>query len=526
MKGKTALSLAIVLSMLLAALPLMAVRAQTTTMEIVFENGLHDIQKAFGSTFVVTLKIVTTPPITQWAASISWDPAVLEIVDPDNDIVEGPFLKNVGSTMFAVKPLQPGLIPEMFSMLMVAKTASGTGDLAYITFHALGYGDTSVHIDMCSLLNGLVVVSCDPVHGVVHVPPPPATPPKAIFTPAQGQIVYVCESVTLDATQSTAGTDTLPAAHSCPITEYKWDIDFRNGTIETLYGKVIQDAFHCDGPGDVDITLTVTAPDPESPTSPDYVPTASETHTIHQITKPVGPSIDVYTDRGGEGPGYDPTGTPYPFPTDWSDAYGPQEQVILYAKVTYNDEPVEYKPVAFEAIDANGVSRDYRTAFTDANGIATAEFRIPWEGSAAEALFGDWSIIGSVFVSGEQVSDICKFKFGYIVSIREITVIGSPLKKGDSLGIDLNLQSISYNPKDVMLTIVLYDECSVPIGLATSAFTVDPEDGIASGFSITIPSWAFVGTGKVYANVFTDYPSAGGVPMCPERSAIFIIQKT
>jgi len=526
MKGKTILSLAIVLSMLLVVMPLMAVKAAPTTMEVVFENGMHEITyAAIGTNFVVTLKIVDTPAMTQWITEITWDPAVLELqTGTDADMVEGPFLKGLGSTVFLVKTPEIGRIPEATCAFLSGGPATGTGDIAYIKFRTKGIGDSPIHLVQYVLLKDLDLVPCDSVDGLVHVPPPPATPPTAKFT-VPGTVL-IGETINLDASASTAGYDTLPTpGHTCPITEYKWEIDVgKDGSVEyTLYG--VTQSYDCEAPGPVKITLTVTAPDPTPPTASDYVDHGSKSAVVYQLTPITGPKIDVYTERGGEGLGWDPgTGAEFDYSIGWSDAFGPQEEVTVYAKVTYNDEPVEYKPVAFEIIDPTGASRDYRVAFTDVNGIATTSFRIPWEGSAAEEMFGDWKIVGTVSTSEVTRMDICKFRFGYIVSIRGITPSGI-VHKGENLGVDVDLQSISWDSKDIFLAIVLYDECGVPIDLASSAFTVDSNDGLASGFSITIPPWAFVGTGHVYVNVFTAQPSAGGVPMCPEGSTIFTIQR-
>jgi len=523
MKGKTILSLAIALSMMLAVMPIVAVKASPTTMEIIFENGLHEITKNACNNFVVTLAIRGTPPITQWITEITWDPAVLELVHPPPskvDIHQGPFLSSVGSTVFLIKTPELGRLPEITCATLGLETNSGDGTLATIDFHAKAPGDSPITLVRYVLLNGMTPVPCDKVDGLVHVPVPPATSPNAEFEPEDGALITVCTDVVLDGSASTPGYDTLPPpGETCPITEYKWEIDIGNdGSIEmTLYG--ITNSFHCDGPGIVAITLTVTAPDPTPPSAPTYNPVNSEKHLIMQVAPVVGPAIDVYTERGGKGP----LG---PYPIGWSDAYGPQEEVMVHAKVTYNDEPVEYKPVAFEMNDPNGVARDYRVAFTDANGVATVAFRIPWEGSNAEDLFGNWYIYADVSIAEQSVQDIVAFRFGYIVSIRGIAVTPSSLHKLETMTIDVDLQSISMNSRTVFLTMVAHDECNVPIGLATSFFTVDPEDGISAGHTITIPSWAFVGTGRIYVNVFTIQPYVGGIPYCPEDSAIFIILKT
>jgi hypothetical protein len=526
MKGKTILSLAIALSMLASMMPLVAVRAQPMWWEVVFENGMNTITKTFGSSFVATVKIHNAPASVQWVCDIEWNPTVLDIL-LDTDVVEGPWLKGspARATMFLVKPINhvAGNIPEITDLLMVAGTSSGDGDLMYITFKAIGFGDSPVTITDPKVLDefGTETPPAYVINGDVLVPTPPPTPPVAHFTPDDGTMFFVGDTIALDGSASEDGIDTWPVppgAENEPITDWQWDIDYGNdGSIDlTLHGET--NSFVCPGPGLVGITLTVTAPDLTPPTQT-YVDHDSEKHVINQITIPVGPSDDVYTDRGGTGP----LGT-YPF--GWSDAYGPQEMVTAYCKVTYNDEPVEYKPNAFELIDPNGVTRDYRVAFTGADGIATVTFRIPWEGSNAEDLFGVWSIVSTVDVAGTIVTDTVKFKFGYILSIRGIEVLGSPLYKGEVLTVNVDIQSISMAYYDVLLTIVAADECGVPVGLATDAFSVWPEDGMSLGNTITIPTWAFVGTGTLYVNLFTKAPSAGGVAYCPERTAIWILLKT
>jgi len=60
--------------------------------------------------------------------------------------------------------------------------------------------------------------------------------------------------------------------------------------------------------------------------------------------------------------------------------------------------------------------------------------------------------------------------------------------------------------------------------MATDDITVMGEDGMSPIYTITIPTWAFVGTGTVYANLYTAPPSSDGTPWCPEDSGIFIIE--
>jgi hypothetical protein len=518
MKGKTLLSLAIAIAMILAIVPLASVKASGPSIEIIFNDkgtSTYDPAPPTCTNFGVTVHITDSPPIVQWMVRIEWDPAVLSLV---GDPAEGPWLKGTPprSTMFLYTAPEPGRLPETFDVLLVAGTSSGSGDLMYLTFHVdnAPIGDSYINIYDSALVDEFGnTLDHARVNGLLKWPVPEATPPHADFTPPTCTYYYVGSTVELVST-STGGIDTLPSPHACPITSWTWDIDLGNdGSIDfTLIGETA--SFVCDAPGDVGITLTVVAPDTIPPSAPTYVDHDSAKHVIHQVVKPVGPAIDVYTERGGQMPGAP------------SDAFGPQEEVCVFAKVTYNDEPVEYKPVAFEIIDPNGASRDYRTAFTDEFGIASVCFRIPWQGTGAEDVFGTWTIVGTVSISEQTVTDTCAFKFGYILSFRSIIVEGSPLYKGDSLSVSADIQNIAFSSKDAFLTIVLYDNCGVPIGKETAYITVFADDGLTPVFGITIPRWAFVGAGKVYVNLFTGPPVIGGVPYCPEGVGTFEILKT
>ena len=532
MKGKTLLSLAIAALMMLAILPLATVKADVVpySMEIVFDNGLHEITKAPCTNFTVTVKLVakTSPalPITQFImANLTWDPNVLELkTGTVADITQGTLVH--WDTFLVTPDGLTGRIPEVTGILSTG-TISGTGDLFYIAFHCKALGDTTITNSTAPpvLLNGLVRVMCDFVSGTVHQVAPPATPPHAVISITPTPPIQVGTTVQLSGASSTGGIDSIPPAESCPInwTLSYWTIDFENTTVLTVYGEYA--SFLCDKEGKVNITLTVIAPDP-TPGDSSYVDHNSAFREIEQYIPPVGPAIDVWTNHGGQDI---PNGPDNLHPLAYADAYGPQELVIVYAKVTYNLEPVDYKPVAFEMVDPFGNPVDFRTDFTDANGLATTSFRIPWEGSNAEALFGNWSVVGSVSISEVNIKDTVVFEFGYILSIREILVTGSPLKKGQYLTIDVNIKSISMMSHGALLMIVACDTCGVPIGIADSAnweIIVDANDGLQTGYTITIPPWAFVGLGTIYVNLFTNYPWIGGVPYCPERTATFTIKNT
>jgi len=75
-----------------------------------------------------------------------------------------------------------------------------------------------------------------------------------------------------------------------------------------------------------------------------------------------------------------------------------------------------------------------------------------------------------------------------------------------------------------LLTINIYDGNMVPIGTLWQQLPpIAPGGNGGMWASIEIPSWAYIGNGIIYANVYTDWPFLGGTPYCPEVSRTFKI---
>lgn len=237
-----------------------------------------------------------------------------------------------------------------------------------------------------------------------------------------------------------------------------------------------------------------------------------------------GPAIDVYTQKlapySGEGPNMP------------SDAFGPQEEVILYAYVSYNCEPVQNKLVVFEVKNPSDEPVTFRTATSNAEGIATSSFRIPWEAKEAESLFGEWTIYGSVEICETKVNDTCTFKFGWLIEITQVKTAdtyGNPknsFTKGEHVHFNITVKNIAFTSKIATFTLVVYDECDVPIGhVVLHDWSISPGTTEIFIADLQIPKWAYVGIGTVYANAYTDLPQLYGTPYCPEMSTTFMITK-
>jgi hypothetical protein len=115
----------------------------------------------------------------------------------------------------------------------------------------------------------------------------------------------------------------------------------------------------------------------------------------------LGWQIDVYTQKqpnSGVGPGQP------------SDAFAPDDLVLLYANVTYNGAGVQHVLVSFSV---NGPPNPLDnitsslTALSDDNGIAQVQFRINSPGENVEtASFGTWNVTAST----DEGSDYLTFK--------------------------------------------------------------------------------------------------------------------
>jgi len=237
--------------------------------------------------------------------------------------------------------------------------------------------------------------------------------------------------------------------------------------------------------------------------------------------------IDLYTQKepySGKGPNQP------------SDAFAPQEEVILYANVTYKGEPAQAKIVAFEVhgpINPIENKTLIRTALTNASGIATISFRLPWPCENAETIiFGTWTALAKVQVVEETAKDTLTFKVGWIVEIVSMWTINNKtlqsqtrFARGNCVGVEMVLRNIAMTPKKATFTLVVYDSGSQPIAnTALEDVEVKPgETSIRILCKLLIPKWAFSGYATVYANAYTALPQLGGVSYCPEVSAGFLI---
>jgi hypothetical protein len=231
-------------------------------------------------------------------------------------------------------------------------------------------------------------------------------------------------------------------------------------------------------------------------------------------------------------------------PNATADAYEPHDMVILYAYLTFNEWPQQNWIVTFEIYGPVNPYENitiFRTAITNASGIATINFTIPWPCEySEEIIFGKWICYQYAQVkdpwAGEDEDysarpfDILKWDVGWIVELLDVTVEPDPISPCETANITVFYKNIMQIPKWVVITVTIYDTLLDPIGSVIGGFEAppglfcDPYYGSVVLY-IHIPKWAHVGPGAtVFVNAFTALPSHGGCVYCTEISATFTIQ--
>jgi len=327
----------------------------------------------------------------------------------------------------------------------------------------------------------------------------------------------VCDDVTVD------GSGTDPNGASDFITLWQWTIANTTGSAHWITAdNASTRTFHCDGEGDVTVTLYVEDNEGMNGTKP---------HVISQ-TLALGPEIDLFTQTYRQYP--EGTVTPYDGtgPHQPADSFAPGENVSLWAYVTYNGEHVQNILVGFEVLDPNGNCTTYRVDPTNETGYAQVWFRIPIPCDPAEQedLFGHYWVIAKCKLQDDIINDTMGFKVGFIVEIPQLgglVTLQDPLIKKDTACFNVTLKNIGWVPRNVTVIVVVYDECDVPVGQEILEFNMPAAPNVlCSNISVTrelcipIPKWAYVGVGKVYANAFTHLPQDCGIPYCPEASIL------
>jgi hypothetical protein len=216
-----------------------------------------------------------------------------------------------------------------------------------------------------------------------------------------------------------------------------------------------------------------------------------------------------------------------------TDAFEPQELVILYANVTYNDYPVANKLVSFSVTGPPNPIQNITypsSNSTDQNGMAQVSFRIPWPSENPEAIvFGKWFAIATVSIADQTVIDTLTFQVGWLIRITNITTLDDQLKpqtrflRQEMIVFNLTVESIAMTEKSGTITVDVQDATSHPIMHIQSDNLIFRPGITYLPISSQIPITATIGEASILAAVYTAPPENGGVLYSPAISSAFDI---
>lgn len=224
-----------------------------------------------------------------------------------------------------------------------------------------------------------------------------------------------------------------------------------------------------------------------------------------------GAAIDLYTEKTP----FDGMGA-----NKSSDAFEPQELVVLHALVTYNGYPVQQKDVAFQV---NGPPNPFQnitivgSGRSDEIGTTTYSLRIPWPSENPEdVIFGEWTAIATVSIAGQVAVDTLTFRVGWIIRITEIATLNSLLQpqsvfaRENPIVFNLTVENIALTAKSATITIDVQDSKQHPmIHIQMEDMLFQPGRNNVQARS-QIPISADSGFANVAAAPFTAPPESGG----------------
>lgn len=213
-----------------------------------------------------------------------------------------------------------------------------------------------------------------------------------------------------------------------------------------------------------------------------------------------------------------------------SDAFQPQELVVLYALVTYNDLGIPNKLVGFQTDNPANPFQNITivgTSATNDSGIAEFSFRIPWPAENAEQIiFGEWHSIATVDVAGNVVLDTLSFSVGWIVQITHVTILDIQLEpqtrfpKGETIVFNLTIQNIAFTPKTATIILDAQDTADYPI-IHVATDSIFPSGQSYMYLTAQIPVSAIIGEAIASAALYTARPEDGGIPYSPSFTTLF-----
>ena len=110
-----------------------------------------------------------------------------------------------------------------------------------------------------------------------------------------------------------------------------------------------------------------------------------------------------------------------------------------------------------------------------------------------------------------------------IITADEFWNIKDQFVRGEQMHFYVEINKTSPGQQLVKVTLSVYDATNVHLFVTYAEFTLLGPGSVAWLPNFQIPDWASTGTANVYVSTYSDWPSAGGIPVGPEKSKSFTI---
>jgi nitrous oxidase accessory protein len=141
----------------------------------------------------------------------------------------------------------------------------------------------------------------------------------------------------------------------------------------------------------------------------------------------------------------------------------------------------------------------------------------------AGAVVGESNLDNNAFVDGSVKVRSFALEAIKIAEVIPTDNLGNPssnFNRGAIAYFKVTVNNTSVDPEIVLVTVNAYDSSSASLGVVSFKGLIMPGISVFI-LGLPIPSTAHTGTGRIYANTFTDWPFAGGLPYAPEKSSTF-----
>ena len=198
-------------------------------------------------------------------------------------------------------------------------------------------------------------------------------------------------------------------------------------------------------------------------------------------------------------------------------SYAPADAIVISLGLS-SGQNISGQNIAVQISDSSGNIIVSRTVTSDNQGKGTLQFRLTDTASGKYTVTTTASIDGTIY-NGNTTFDVTKSS----ITNPQVTIIlvqptdqnGNPVQSYSKSGFGFVKIVVSAQPStNGLVAVNLFDSELVSLGVGSIKGTIGTNYELVIQYNI--PSDATSGSAKIYANVFSDYPSSGGVPLTGE----------